>query len=390
MPRYLSADYIFDGAKMHRNSVLVLNEEGQVISLSSEEEQGETPEFFKGILCPGFINSHCHLELSHLKGKIEKGKTLPGFIKEVVPKRLASGSEIDAAIVAAEKEMLDDGIVAVGDICNSEATFPRKAVSELVYHSFMEVFSPDPAKAHDMLNLGKTLQSRMKQMYPQSGSSITPHAPYSVSDSLFKLINESCYVDDGLISIHNQETVSEDEMFVSASGTMYELMNAFGNGIPHFRASGFRSLPSTIVKLPRCSNVLLVHNTFTNSDDIERALKYTPRIWFCLCPKANLYIENRLPDVNIFTSYSDKIVVGTDSLASNDTLSVLEELKTLKEHFPQLKTQMLLQWATSNAADFFGWKELGTFKAGAYPGVNHISTDEEGEISASSKVKRVG
>lgn len=387
MARKLRADFIFDGQQLLPNAVLTVSAKGEVLSLTTHSEEPEQIEYFEGILCPGFINAHCHLELSHLKGKVSRGNGLAQFVKELVPKRLAPGSEIDAAIQAAEAEMLRNGIVGVGDICNSEATFPTKAISAIRYHSFMEIFSPDPNKAANMLAHGKTLEKRMKQMYPRARVSVTPHAPYSVSDKLYALLSEHCYTSDYPLSIHNQETPSEDEFFLHASGAMFDLMKAFYPGMADFKPTGYRSLPSHIVKLPKCNPLLLVHNTQTQAADIEKARQYNPNLWFCLCPKANLYIENQLPELGIFMDYLDKVVVGTDSLASNDTLSVLEELKTLKQHFPAVSTADLLRWGTSNPAKFFGWKDFGRFESGSFPGVNWLKNTENGEITSNTKVE---
>ena len=372
---------------MHENAVLTVTSEGEIVSISENTGHVDQVDFFPGILCPGFINAHCHLELSHLKSKVTAGKGLAQFVKELVPKRLGPGSEIDAAIKAAESEMIKNGIVGVGDICNSEATFPTKAVSSIRYHSFMEIFSPDPNKASAMLDHGKTLERRMKQMYPRAQVSVTPHAPYSVSDKLYALLSEYCYTSEFPISIHNQETPSEDDFFMSGTGEMFELMKAFYPGMVNFIPTGFRSLPSHVVKLPKCNPVLLVHNTNTTADDISRAMLYTNQLWFCLCPKANLFIENRLPDMEVFMGFSNKVVIGTDSLASNDGLNVLEELKTIKLNFPQINTEELLKWGIFNGAELFGWKDLGRFVPGAIPGVNWLKNVENGELTSNTKVE---
>ena len=78
------------------------------------------------------------------------------------------------------------------------------------------------------------------------------------------------------------------------------------------------------------SQIILVHNTFTSKEDVEWTKENNYSIYWCTCPKANLYIENSLPDYSIFDL--EKLCIGTDSLASNSTLSILEELKVLKEN----------------------------------------------------------
>lgn len=385
--RKLTADFIFDGQHLVSDSLLTVSDTGQIISLSRISDKNEAVEYYKGILCPGFINAHCHLELSHLKAKIESGKGLVQFVKEVISKRLAPGSDMDFAIRSAESEMLKNGIVGVGDICNSEATFPTKALSTIRYHSFMEIFSPDPAKAMDRMVHGKTLTRRMKQMMPGAMVSITPHAPYSVSDQLFELLLEESADSSNPISIHNQETAAEDDFFSKAGGELFDLMSAFYPDLSNWNPTGLRSLPSYIEKLPKANPLLLVHNTQTQTSDLETAMKKHSNLWFCLCPKANLYIENQLPELGIFMEQVDRIVIGTDSLASNDTLSILEELKTLKHHFPFLNTSNLLKWGTSNPAVFFSWKDLGRFEPSTSPGVNWLKHIENGELTSDTTLE---
>ena len=108
--------------------------------------------------------------------------------------------------------------------------------------------------------------------------------------------------------------------------------------------------------------MLLVHNTFTLQKEITDN-------YYCTCPKANLYIENSLPDYSIFNT--DKLCLGTDSLASNNTLSILEELQTIKEN-SNFELNTLLKIACKNGADVLGFEKFGTFEKGKTPGVNLI------------------
>ena len=132
--------------------------------------------------------------------------------------------------------------------------------------------------------------------------------------------------------------------------------------------------------LTKLSTIILVHNTFTSEEDVlflqEYHKKNPQQIYFCLCPNANLYIENILPPVHLFRKNNFKIVLGTDSLASNETLSILDEIKTLRKNFPEISLDEMLQWATLNGAKALGFEnELGSFDAGKKPGVLNITLD---------------
>ena len=112
--------------------------------------------------------------------------------------------------------------------------------------------------------------------------------------------------------------------------------------------------------------------------------------FFCLCPNANLYISNMLPDVNMLMQHSANMVLGTDSLASNDRLCILEEMKTLQHHFKELELSMLLQWATSNGSRALQMDNmLGSFGKGKKPGLVLIEGVEDLKLKKDAKAKRI-
>jgi cytosine/adenosine deaminase-related metal-dependent hydrolase len=163
---------------------------------------------------------------------------------------------------------------------------------------------------------------------------------------------------------------------------MYSLMKIDSN---HFKAPGSNSLPYFLSKLGNASTVLLVHNTYMEAGDLKMALEFTKKIFFCFCPGANIFIENRLPDLKLFQDCHAQIVLGTDSLASNHQLSILEEMKILKKWYPSTSTSNLLLYATSNGAKALSFEaRLGDFSKGKKPGVVWIQNTEGGEITDAS------
>ena len=124
--RKCKADHLFTGTTMlGNNHVLVTENDGTIHGIIREDDAGEI-ETFDGILCPGFVNAHCHLELSHMKGLIPENTGLVDFVQKVVNERHFAEDEIVSAIQRAEDEMLGNGIVAVGDICNNLLTLAQK------------------------------------------------------------------------------------------------------------------------------------------------------------------------------------------------------------------------------------------------------------------------
>jgi aminodeoxyfutalosine deaminase len=204
-------------------------------------------------------------------------------------------------------------------------------------------------------------------------------------------------VKDSVISMHNQETASEDDMFKEGKGVLLETLQSLGELYKDWKPTGFNSLPSSVVHLPKCNAILLIHNTYTGKEDINWTQLYTMMSWWCFCPKANLFIENSLPRFQLFIDMGCRIVVGTDSYASNDSLSVLDELKTISKNFqPNVSgidyLNMLLKWATLNGAELLGFKkELGSIEKGKKPGLNLITDirKEPFAVTEFSKVQKL-
>ena len=139
--RKLKADRLFDGKRFWEGYVLVITEDGTIADLLPEEEVTDDVETFNGTLTPGFVNCHCHLELSHLKGAIPPGTGLVPFLLSVVKLRGKAESEKRKAIEAAEKELWQSGTAAVGDICNTTDALQVKEKSDVYWHNLIEVIN---------------------------------------------------------------------------------------------------------------------------------------------------------------------------------------------------------------------------------------------------------
>jgi cytosine/adenosine deaminase-related metal-dependent hydrolase len=368
--RKIGADKLFDGFRFFDDRVLVTTEDGMIVDIVSTREAGDNIEWHKGILMPGLINCHCHLELSHMKGKIPEGTGLVDFVFRVVTERHHDEATILKAIEDAETGMLENGIVAVGDICNNELTLAQKRKRRIHYYNFIESSGWLPAVAAQRFERAAAILAAYAQVSGADHASIVPHAPYSVSENLWQRIQAG--FKNKVVSIHNQETPFEDEFFFKGTGDftrMYELMKMDNQ---HHRPTGKSSLQSYFDKLTSASSILLVHNTFTRQADIDfiQSKPGTLPTYFCLCVNANKYIEQSVPPINLLRKNNCKIVLGTDSLASNWSLNLLDEMKTIRESFPTIPLTELLTWATINGARALQMdNELGSFENGKRPGV---------------------
>ena len=395
--RKFKADHLFDGNKLYgSDKVLITDQDGKIEAIVNNLEAGDDVQVFEGILSPGLINCHCHLELSHLKNVIPPHTGLIEFLCSVVTKRGFAPEVIQQEIIKAEKEMYDNGIVAVGDIGNTADTAAVKSKSKIRWQNFVEVLSFTDEKAKDNFKLYKNVADELVSTLSTSNiehrTSLVPHAPYSISPKTFQLINEA--TKDQVISIHNQEHPAEDVLYKTGGGEYLKLFKIFGIDESPFPVTGKSSIRSVLPYFNNRQTIFLIHNTFMPEEDIVWANEYANvnglKLVYCFCINANLYIENKTPVVENFIKHNCHIVLGTDSYSSNWQLNIAKEMQSLLR-MPSANWRMayedaaeaILQWATINGAKALQWDdELGSFEKGKRPGISLIKTD----FSASKKL----
>ena len=365
MPQ-ITADYIYTPEGFVSNHFLKIDQSGTILHFGPITPEISIDQSYEGVLIPGFINTHCHLELSMLKGQIPRGSGMTGFVFQVVTQRgKFSEAEQNKAVEQAMREAWQSGTVAIGDICNSPISAQSKRdFPELFTHSFIELLGLNKAQAETILQKGK----ETAETFFGLSHSLTLHAPYSMSEQLIEAIYQE---NPALISVHLLESKEERDVFEQKKGPFLDFYEKLG--IPF---SGF-STPSPIdyvlKKAPREMPILSIHNTEMSQEEVNQIAADFPNLFFTLCPRANQYIHETLPEPGLFHRLSDRVCVGTDSLASNDSLDILEELKTLWRQNDWLNAFTLTKWATTNGARAMGLSDkFGTFTQGTRPGINWL------------------
>ena len=393
MYRKFKANHLFTGYEiLTGNNVLITDETGSIIEITGEKDAGDNIEILNGILTPGFINCHCHLELSHMKGIVPPKTGLADFVQQVMSRRNEVEETKLTAIQNAEQELYNSGTIAIGDICNTTDSIFIKQKSKIQFHNFIEVSGFVDATAEKRFNNAKSIQDEFKIQNSKFKISLSPHAPYSVSRALFQLLNNE--TKNQLITIHNQECAAEDELYKTKTGDLLNLYKNFGIDITGFEPTGKSSLQSWFPYFINGQSKILVHNTFISQGDIEFLLttnNQQPTVSFCLCPNANLYIEQKMPPIDLLRKNNCPIVIGTDSYASNWQLNILEEIKTIQQQTSNaIPLQEVLQWATINGAKALQLQEdFGSFEKGKQPGVVLINEINNLNITKDSSAKRL-
>ena len=369
--RIISANSIFNGINfLSQEMALVIDDFGLLKDIVKKTEiQSSEIEHYDGIIAPGFVNAHCHLELSHLFSQIDPKTGLIEFLKQVIAKRNNfNKKEQEDAAIEADFKMWESGIVAVGDISNIDTTFKTKANSKIYYHTFIELIGLNPLHSETIFEKGLSLLKELEN-YNLIGS-LAAHAPFSSSKLLINKIANYNSLNNLAFSIHNQESEEETKFFAGRPSGINDLFDYLNIDINWFTPPKTSSLLSYLDVIPNKKS-LLVHNTFCKEEDII-ASKHKFINW-CFCPGANLFIENTLPNCDLFLNHNQNWCIGTDSLASNQKLDMCFEASILLSKLPSISIESILKALTYNGAKALGIEDkFGKLIIGKNTGLNLI------------------
>jgi cytosine/adenosine deaminase-related metal-dependent hydrolase len=382
--------YVLGGAEPIRNGYVEYDETDGTILAVGQCASGEIAQ--AGAVVPGFVNAHCHVELSHLHKKFRKGTGMAGFIDQINELRDWAGNDVKAMLV---KEWMDkmwkDGVSAMADISNDESSFQVKKNHPMYTRTFLEVFGSEPQMCDGVMKDVTALNVMADEVGIDAAP--TPHSCYTMSPQLLSA-SAAAGLERGFISYHSQESQEEEDLLLTGTGAMYKNRKRSGMSTPP--VTGESSLKYFIDRLaaarpaPYQEHILLVHNVCLAQDDIDAAKKVMKNVYWAVCPLSNIFIHNALPPISMMRENGLKVVVGTDSLSSNDDLDMVKELYCLHANFPEVPMSQLLEWACSNGAEFLKRDELGSLSVGKRPGVVFIrNIDQDGNLTAESRSERI-
>lgn len=367
--RTFSAQYIITNSGPPLKRALINTQDnGTIISIENtdgELREKRSVEYHNGIIIPGFVNCHCHLELSQMKSGIEEGRGLGDFILQIRNTRENNPENILKSAISADTDMYNEGVNLCADICNTPVTFEIRTKSRIKYLNLLEVFGIDPDKAEKRIGELVNLAAEANAM--GLNYSMVPHSAYSTSLKLFNLLLDKTK-DNKVTSIHFMETPGEKQFLEHNSGP---LMTSYKKSdlLPMRLDIVANHAELVMNQITMSGNLILVHNTFADRNTIRMMMKRQNLFW-CLCPNSNIFIENQIPPLDTLIEEGCDIVIGTDSLASNKKLSILDELKTLQFNFPEISIEDLVKWSTINGAKALGEEtDFGKIETGKKPGL---------------------
>lgn len=389
----LTAEYVYTSGSsgVIKDGYVEFDEaDGTIVSVGecSADEQ-ITP----GALTPGFVNGHCHIELSHLHGKFRKGTGMAGFIDQINELRDWAGRDEKVRLTRYWMDkMWADGVSAMADISNDDSSFDVKKSHDMYTRTFLEVFGSEPHMCEGVMEEVTALNATADQAGIDAAP--TPHSCYTMSPELLSA-SAAAGLAKGFLSYHSQESQEEEDLLRTGSGAMYENRRRSGMSTPP--VTGESSLKYFIQRLasavpaPYSQHILLVHNVCLTQDDIDAAKKVMDNVYWTVCPLSNIFIHNALPPIPLMRSNGLDIMLGTDSLSSNDDLDMVKEMFCIHQNFPEVPMSEILEWATLNGARFLKKDDvIGSLEVGKKPGIVRINNiDENGCVTAASSSERI-
>ncbi|MBQ6283817.1 MAG: amidohydrolase family protein [Bacteroidales bacterium] len=373
----LAAEYLYtlDRPEPIRNGFVEYTPEGVVTAVGICDDPTKEEIFLEGAITPGFVNAHCHVELSYMWKLFRKGTGMAGFIDQINALRDTKPLQEKIADIRHWMDLMwERGVSAMADISNCDDSFAIKRESPMYTRTFLEVFGTEPEDCESVMEGVMKLKEKADAMGLDAAP--TPHACYTMSPELLTAVSAEG-LKSGFLSYHSEETDEEEDMIKYGKGAMWDNRKAAGMSVPP--VTGKSSLLYFIDRLrkahpaPFDEHILLVHEVCMDQEGIDAVKEVMRHPYVALCPCSNIFIHNALPPVDLMRRNGLKITVGTDSLSSNDDLDMVRELYCLQAAFKDLPLGELLTWACANGAEFLGKeKTLGTIGIGKSPGLVFI------------------
>ncbi len=318
------------------------------------------------VLLPALVNAHSHLELSALAGAVEAGHDFTEWLAQTAARAATLGDgEAEPAIAAAIAACLESGTGLVGEVTGSGRAVSALMASPLAARVFHEVIAFDPRAAEPVLAQARDRLARGEAACGSAARirhSLAPHAPYTVSMRLLRLIRGVNGQDGRPSSIHLAESPAEDEFFRHGTGPIAELKRRFGTEVSGWEPPG----ESPVIYLDRIgwfeAPQLAVHLTQLSARGIE-ILRRAP-VTACLCPRSNRNLGVGRAPARALATAGVPLALGTDSLASAPSLNLFDELAAAATEYG-LGPDLLLAAATRGGAQALGFgNELGELAPG--------------------------
>jgi cytosine/adenosine deaminase-related metal-dependent hydrolase len=332
-------------------------------------------------ILPALVNAHTHLELAALRGRLSGKDGFVNWVRGLIKVR----EDKDIPPAGIEKALTDEvaamhqrGVGLIGDVGNTRIAYElcqKQKIKTIFFREFLGFNREKTAKAKEMLaEAGKTDET-------DNAFHVAAHAPYTVSAELFSALKTWANKHGKMLSVHLGECPEEQELLAHGNGSLRDLLRERSAWDDDFIPPGEKAV-SYLDKLGILdSNTLCIHLVHISEEDM--AILAARGVKCCLCPRSNLFLNVGFPKVEKMLAYGLYPALGTDSLASNESLSILEEMAAVRKHVPGLAPEKILEMATLNGARALGREDqLGSLTPGKGAGMISVPAGGEGSREA--------
>ena len=309
------------------------------------------------VIMPGLINTHIHLELTHHKNLVNHCASFTDWLLQIITKSNSQDNQqINQAISDGIHLTLAGGATTIGNIHSAESGLKKLKYSQIRKVVFLETLGFSP---HVFANESTRINKRLESLQNDDlfTIAVTPHAPYSTSTKLYKHCTDIAKLEQLNLSTHIAETREEIEFLKYGTGKFTELLNILD--IPLDTWTPPRVTPIKYLKKEGVLDIqpLLAHCNYLTNDDVDILAKSGSSVAFC--PRSHKYFHHTNHPIARLISAGVNVSIGTDSLASNHSLSMLDELKFLANNYKELSSETLISLLTINGAKSLKLKGIG-------------------------------
>jgi len=323
--------------------------------------QGVVRDLGPGVLLPGLVNAHCHLELSHLAGRLDEPRGFVPWVEALVAARgEVPPDAVERATSEATKALVASGTVAVGDVSNGLSHLSLLGGSGLAAAIvFYELLSWDPVKAEAVLQFAEArARAVAEDLAPEVQIRLAAHAPHSVSAPLLRAMVRG----GGPAAIHLAESTAEAAFLAEGVGEWAGFLERRGLG--HVAFSPPRQSPVGYLDGLGALHPGLVAAHCVQVDEADLQTLASRGVAVAVCPRSNRRLGVGLPPVPAMLAAGVALALGTDSLASVNSLDLMEDVALLHAEFPSVPADRLVRMATLGGARALGLSDLGSIEPG--------------------------
>jgi cytosine/adenosine deaminase-related metal-dependent hydrolase len=304
------------------------------------------------LILPGFVNAHCHLSLSALRGKVPKCEKFTDWVRALLKENLeTTWKDRVQALHSGAREMVHSGVTTLADTLSQMELLTEHANLPFRQVVFLEVLGFKSDRVRESLEqvasvfAGQNPKGRLFQL------GLAPHSPYSVSPTLFRELKKLATRYDCLSSCHLAEFSEEVRFLNKGGGELEEFLVERGVFDENWLTPG-KSPVRYLEDLGVLDSLIAVHLNHIEGD-LERLHSSKARAVFC--PGSTRWFgRTRYMPVRELLDLGVKVGLGTDSLASNDQLNFLKEIKMADEMLPDVSRPEILNMATLGGAEVLG------------------------------------